>query len=72
MMGAVSLVIVLNNVLDAHKSLFARLDLLHEVVEIAVDLAATTVDLVVVVTVCRYQFGDDLVCDDVFPVSASG
>jgi hypothetical protein len=37
-----------------------------------VDLAPTAVDLVVVVTVRGYQFGNDLVGNDVFPVGASG
>lgn len=70
MVGAVPLVIIFNNVLDAHESLFARLDFLHEIVEVAVDLAPATIDLVVVITVRWYQLGDDLICDDVFPVSA--
>jgi hypothetical protein len=69
---AVPLVIILNDVLDAHETLFARLDFLHEVVEVAVELVAATVDLVVVVTVRGYEFGDDLVCDNVFPVGAGG
>jgi hypothetical protein len=71
-MGAIPLVIVLNDVLDAHKTLFARLDFLHELIEVAVKLAPTSVNLVVVVTVRGYHFGDDLVCDDVFPVSTGG
>lgn len=71
-MGAVPQVVVLDYVFDAQESLLARLDVFHEVVEVSVGLAPTAVDLVIVVSVGWYQVDDDLVCDHVFPVGASG
>lgn len=46
-----ALVVILDNVLDAHESLLARLDISHEVVEVAVSLAPAVADLVIVVAV---------------------
>lgn len=63
-----TLVVILDNVLDAHKSLLARLDVPHEVVEVAVSLAPAVADLVIVVAVRGNQVDDNLVGDHVLPV----
>jgi hypothetical protein len=71
-MGAVPLVVVLNDVLYANKSFLVGLQVLGEVGEFAVCPAPTALDLVVVVTVCGYYVDNDFVCDHVFPVRAGG
>jgi hypothetical protein len=71
MMATVPQVVILNDVLDAHKSLLIRLDVFHQLSEIAVGLAATALDLIIVVAVPGYEVDEDLVCDEIFPVCAS-
>lgn len=70
MVAAIPQVVVFDNLLDAHKTLFARLDLLDQLPKVAVRLAATALDLVNVVAVSWYELDDDLVGDKVFPVCA--
>ena len=72
MVGAIPLVVILNDVLYAHESLFVRLQVLDEVAELAVCSTPAAIDLVVIVTMCGYNVGNKLVCDHVFPVCAGG
>lgn len=71
MVATITLVIVLDNVLDAMEALFARLDVPDEIVEVAVRLVATVADLVVVVAMARDEVDDDLVCHQILPVCGS-
>ena len=71
MVGAISQVVVLNDVLDAHELLFRGGDLLQQCVVVAVCLVAAAGDLVVVVAMLGYQNGNNLIRDQVFPVCAS-
>jgi len=68
MRRSVPFVVVFYYFLDVHEPLFARLDVPHEVVEVAVCRAPTVVDLVVEVTVGGYDLDDDLIRNQVFPV----
>jgi hypothetical protein len=71
-MGTVPLVVVLDDVLYADEAFLVRLQLLGEVLELAVCSAPTASDLVVVVTMCGNYVDDDFVCDHVLPVCAGG
>lgn len=70
MLGAVSLVVVLDDVSDAHKPLLARPDVLQQGGEVAVHLRAAALQLVMVVGVRGDQGGDDFVGDQIVPVDA--
>jgi hypothetical protein len=69
-MTAVPQIVILNDLFYTHEAFFARLDLLQQFSEVAMCLAATAFDLIVVVAVPRYQVDDYLVGDKVFPVCA--
>jgi hypothetical protein len=69
-MGAIPLVVILDDVLDALELLFARSDVFCEVVEVAIRLASVAINLVGEVMVSGYEIADDLVCHDVLPVGA--
>jgi hypothetical protein len=71
-MGTVPLVVVLNDVLYANEAFLIRLQLLGEVLELAVCSAPTASDLVVVITVCGNYVDHDFVCDHVLPVCTGG
>jgi hypothetical protein len=68
--AAISQVVVLDNVLDAHKSFLGGFDLFEQFSEVAVCLAAAALDLIVVVAVTGYKVDDDLKGDKIFPVCA--
>lgn len=68
MEAAIPLVVILDDVLDAHKALLARLDVFEEVLEVAMCLAAAVLKLLVVVGVPRHEVDYDLICDQVLPV----
>ena len=70
MRRSIPFVVVFDDFLDAHEPLFARLDVPHEVVEVAVCRTTLVVDLVVEITVSGYYVDDDLICHEVFPVCA--
>ena len=70
--GAISFIVVYNDLLDAHKSLLARPDFLGQLGKVSVHLAAALVNLVVEVAVARQHVGYDLVCDEILPVRAGG
>jgi hypothetical protein len=69
-MSAVSQVVILNNVLDAHELLFCRRYLFQEGIVVPMCLVAATGNLVVIVSMLRNQYSDDLVGDQVFPICA--
>ena len=71
MLGAIPLVVILNDVLDAHESLLVGLDFLQQCVEVPVYLAATALDLLIIVAVPWYQIDDDLGGDEILPECAS-
>ena len=71
MVAAIPQIVVFDDLLDAHKTLFARLYLLDQLPKVAVRLAATALDLVNVVAVSWYELDDDLVGNKVLPVCAS-
>jgi hypothetical protein len=66
--GAVSEVVLLDDVLDMHKLLFGRRYVFQDGVVVAVGLAAAARYLVVEVTVLRDEDGDDLVGDQILPI----
>ena len=70
MLGAIPLVVILNDLLDAHKSLLVGLDLLQQCIEFPVYLAATALDLLVVIAVPWYEVDDDLGGDKILPECA--
>ena len=71
MMSAVSQIIVLDDILYAHKLFFCRRYIFKEGVVVAVCLAAATSNLVVVVAMLGDQDSHNLVGNQVFPVCAS-
>ena len=70
-MCAIPEVVILNNILDAHKLLLLRRYLLQKCVVVAVDLIAAAGNFVMVVAVLRYEDSNDLVSDEVLPICAS-
>lgn len=70
MVAAVAQIVVLDDLLDAHKPLVARLDLLEQFSEVAMCLTATALNLVVIVAVSRDEVDNDLVGHEVLPVCA--
>jgi hypothetical protein len=69
-MAAIPQVVVLDDFLDAHKAFLGRLDFFNQLPKIAVCLAPAAGNLVVVVAVSWDELDDDLVGDEIFPVSA--
>lgn len=68
MLGAIPLVVVLNDVFDAHKSLLARPDVPRQLLEVAVCLAPAVFELLIVIRVPGDQIANNLVCYKIFPV----
>lgn len=67
-MATISQVVILDDVFDAHKSLFARPDLLDKLAEITVGLTSASLNLVDIVHVPGYQVNDNLIGDEIFPI----
>lgn len=72
MVGAISEIVVLDDILDVHELFFGRGYLFQKCVVVAVCLAAATGDPVVVVAMLRDQDSNYLVSNQVFPVCAGG
>lgn len=68
MLGAIPHVVVLDDVLDAHELRLAGFDLLDQVSEVAVGLAATALDLIVELAVAWDCVDDQGESDEIFPV----
>jgi hypothetical protein len=68
--AAIPQVVPFDDFLDAHELFLGRLDLSEQFLEVAVCLAATALDLIVVVAVPRYKVNDDLKGDEIFPIRA--
>jgi hypothetical protein len=68
--AAIPHIVILDDVLDAHIAFLGRLDLLEQLSEVAVCLAAAGVDLVVVVAVPGDEIYNNLKGNEIFPVCA--
>lgn len=70
MLRAVPHIVVLDDVLDAHELRLAGRNLLHQLAEIAVYLAAAALDLFIEIAVPWYGLDNEGIGDEIVPVRA--